>query len=199
MTTWVFSKVHADAVRRDPNETELFKTEQSGEGEYSGTDALVRETIKNCLDANHGSEPDTIRFDLYPHSNLRANQRPSTYCLPGTSTLISRNRIRSNCSPKSKHRVHGLRRFRGQQSARYHLPCQSFRQRFRDRTSRLRLLLHSKNPQKNSGAIHIQLLYEDKFQCSGFAHRKVKAFDSAPDRQANIESLKDVEYGNTNG
>ena len=32
MTTWVFSKVPADAVRRDPNETELFKTEQSGEG-----------------------------------------------------------------------------------------------------------------------------------------------------------------------
>jgi hypothetical protein len=32
MTNWVFSKVPADAVRRDPNETELFKTEQSGEG-----------------------------------------------------------------------------------------------------------------------------------------------------------------------
>jgi hypothetical protein len=32
MTTWVFSKVPADAVRRDPNETELFKNEQSGEG-----------------------------------------------------------------------------------------------------------------------------------------------------------------------
>ena len=38
---WIFSKVAATAVRRDPNETELFKTEQAGEGEYAGTDALV--------------------------------------------------------------------------------------------------------------------------------------------------------------
>ena len=79
MTTWVFSKVHADAVRRDPNETELFKTEQSGEGEYSGTDALVRETIQNSLDAKHGSEPVRIRFALYPNSDLPANHRLSTY------------------------------------------------------------------------------------------------------------------------
>ena len=79
MTTWVFSKVHADAVRRDPNETELFKTEQSGEGEYSGTDALVRETIQNSLDAKHGAEPVRIRFALYPNSDLPANHRLSTY------------------------------------------------------------------------------------------------------------------------
>ena len=79
MTTWVFSKVPADAVRRDPNETELFKTEQSGEGEYSGTDALVRETIQNSLDAKNGSEPVRIRFALYSNSDLPANHRLSTY------------------------------------------------------------------------------------------------------------------------
>jgi hypothetical protein len=79
MTTWVFSKVPADAVRRDPNETELFKTEQSGEGEYSGTDALVRETIQNSLDAKNGFEPVRIRFALYSNSDLPANHRLSTY------------------------------------------------------------------------------------------------------------------------
>jgi len=79
MTTWVFSNVPADAVRRDPNETELFKTEQSGEGEYSGTDALVRETIQNSLDAKNGSEPVRIRFALYSNSDLPANHRLSTY------------------------------------------------------------------------------------------------------------------------
>ena len=79
MTTWVFSKVHADAVRRDPNETELFKTEQSGEGEYSGTDALVRETIQNSLDARQGSEPVRIRFALYANSELPEKKRLSSY------------------------------------------------------------------------------------------------------------------------
>ena len=79
MTTWVFSKVPADAVRRDPNETELFKTEQSGEGEYSGTDALVRETIQNSLDAKNGSEPVRIRFALYSNDDLPGNHRLSTY------------------------------------------------------------------------------------------------------------------------
>ncbi len=49
MTTWIFSPLSAASVRRDPNETELFKTEQAGEGEYSGTDALVREVIQNSL------------------------------------------------------------------------------------------------------------------------------------------------------
>lgn len=79
MTTWIFSKVPPDAVRRDPNETELFKTEQSGEGEYSGTDALVREVIQNSLDAKLGSEPVRIRFSLYPNSDLPAKDRLAKY------------------------------------------------------------------------------------------------------------------------
>ena len=40
MPQWVFAKFDPAAVRRDPNETQLFKAEQAAEGEYAGTDAL---------------------------------------------------------------------------------------------------------------------------------------------------------------
>jgi hypothetical protein len=43
MGQWVFAELQGVDVRRDPNESELFKTEQTAEGEYAGTDALVRE------------------------------------------------------------------------------------------------------------------------------------------------------------
>jgi hypothetical protein len=68
-----------------------------------------------------------------------------------------------------------------------------------DKGSRLKLILHSKIPLKNSGAIHIRLLFTDKFQRSGFADIKVEAFDRAPDIQVHIGSPKDIEHGNTNG
>lgn len=79
MTTWIFSPVSAASVRRDPNETELFKTEQAGEGEYSGTDALVREVIQNSLDAGHGEEPVRVRFALHPRDDKPASNRLSDY------------------------------------------------------------------------------------------------------------------------
>jgi hypothetical protein len=65
--------------------------------------------------------------------------------------------------------------------------------------SRLKLILQSKNPLKSAGAIHIRLLFKDKFQRSGFADIKVDAFGNAPDIQVHIGSPKDIEYGNTNG
>lgn len=79
MTTWIFSPVSAASVRRDPNETELFKTEQAGEGEYSGTDALVREVIQNSLDAGHREEPVRVRFALHPSSDLPERDRLAHY------------------------------------------------------------------------------------------------------------------------
>ena len=51
MTKWVFAKLDPAAVRRDPNETQLFKSEQA---EYAGTDALVREILQNSIDAGTG-------------------------------------------------------------------------------------------------------------------------------------------------
>ncbi len=79
MTTWIFSFVSAASVRRDPNETELFKTEQAGEGEYAGTDALVREVIQNSLDAGHREEPVRVRFALHSNSELPAKERLADY------------------------------------------------------------------------------------------------------------------------
>ena len=79
MSEWIFSKVAATAVRRDPNETELFKTEQAGEGEYAGTDALVREIIQNSLDAAIGTEPVRIRFSLHDATDLPPRPRLSAY------------------------------------------------------------------------------------------------------------------------
>jgi RNA polymerase sigma factor (sigma-70 family) len=79
MTTWIFSPVSASSVRRDPNETELFKTEQAGEGEYAGTDALVREVIQNSLDAGHREEPVRVRFALHSNNDMPAKNRLSHY------------------------------------------------------------------------------------------------------------------------
>ncbi len=70
MSQWVFAELSGASVRRDPQETELFKTENAGENEYSGTDALVREVIQNSMDAGTGDGPVRIRFGLHPNSEL---------------------------------------------------------------------------------------------------------------------------------
>jgi hypothetical protein len=44
MNTWIFEELRGAAVRRDPNEAELFKTEQTGEGEYAGNDEWTDDT-----------------------------------------------------------------------------------------------------------------------------------------------------------
>ena len=66
MPEWVFAKQDPAGVKRDPQETELFKSENSGEGEYAGTDALVREILQNSLDAGEtDGQPVRVRFALY--------------------------------------------------------------------------------------------------------------------------------------
>lgn len=50
MPQWMFQPFAA-AVRRELEEALLFKTEQTEEGEYAGTDALVREVLQNSMDA----------------------------------------------------------------------------------------------------------------------------------------------------
>lgn len=66
MPQWTFAKLDPAAVRRDPNETQLFKAEQAGEGEYAGTDALVREILQNSMDA--GTDEGTVRVRIALHS-----------------------------------------------------------------------------------------------------------------------------------
>ncbi len=70
MPQWIFAKLDPAAVRRDPNETQLFKAEQAGEGEYAGTDALVREILQNSMDAGTGNGPVRVRLALHPKADL---------------------------------------------------------------------------------------------------------------------------------
>ena len=79
MSQWVFSALSGAAVRRDPQETELFKTEDAGEGEYAGTDALVREVIQNSMDAGAGDGPIRVRFAIHSHAELPPADRLACY------------------------------------------------------------------------------------------------------------------------
>ena len=79
MTEWIFAGLSGAAVRRDPNETELFKTEQAGEDEYAGTDALVREVLQNSIDAGSDDGPVRVRFALHPHTALPNEKRLAKY------------------------------------------------------------------------------------------------------------------------
>src|SRR5262245_36917936 len=65
MGSWVFEELRGAAVRRDPNEAVLFKTEQTGEGEYAGNDALVREILQNAVDARADAEPVRVRLAIH--------------------------------------------------------------------------------------------------------------------------------------
>ncbi len=79
MTEWVFAELTGAAIRRDPQETELFKTEGAGEGEYAGTDALVREVIQNSMDAGTGDGPVRVRFAIHGASALPSSNVLSNY------------------------------------------------------------------------------------------------------------------------
>ncbi|MBS0266909.1 MAG: hypothetical protein JSS02_33590 [Planctomycetes bacterium] len=79
MSVWVFEKLAGAAVRRDPNETQLFKTEQTDEGEYAGTDALVREILQNSLDARVGTGPVRIHLSLHGPQELPERGRLAQY------------------------------------------------------------------------------------------------------------------------
>lgn len=79
MAFWNFEKLAGGAVRRDPNETQLFKTEQTDEGEYAGTDALIREILQNSMDASTGQGPVRIRLALHAADELPPRARLSQY------------------------------------------------------------------------------------------------------------------------
>ena len=79
MPQWVFAKLDPAAARRDPNETQLFKAEQAGEGEYAGTDALVREILQNSMDARSGNGPVRVRLALHPREELPSAKVLSEY------------------------------------------------------------------------------------------------------------------------
>jgi hypothetical protein len=79
MTRWVFAKLDPAAVRRDPNESQLFRDFQAGENEYAGTDALVREILQNALDASAKAGPVKVRLALHQQCDGPCDARLSHY------------------------------------------------------------------------------------------------------------------------
>ena len=63
--TWRFREMQPGEINVDPIEGEFFTTEAIG----SVTDALVRESIQNSLDAATGHGPVTVRFSFYQSPN----------------------------------------------------------------------------------------------------------------------------------
>lgn len=61
---WSFEELQPRQVRRDPFEAEFFTGEDDEERDGSRTDALVRETLQNSLDARQGHEPIHVRFGI---------------------------------------------------------------------------------------------------------------------------------------
>jgi hypothetical protein len=62
---WRFREMQPGEINVDPVEGEFFTTEAIG----SITDALVRESIQNSLDAARGNEPVVVRFSLFKKPN----------------------------------------------------------------------------------------------------------------------------------
>lgn len=79
MGHWVFEELRGAAVRRQPQETLLFTTEHSGEGEYAGTDTLVREIIQNALDARVETEAVRVRLALHEADEAPSEPRLAAY------------------------------------------------------------------------------------------------------------------------
>jgi hypothetical protein len=79
MEQWVFEELRGAAVRRQPNEAVLFKTEQTGEGEYAGNDALVREILQNAVDARAGDGPVRVRLAIHDPSDAPPPDRLAHY------------------------------------------------------------------------------------------------------------------------
>lgn len=90
MTQWVFAKLDPAAVRRDPNESQLFKDDQAGENEYAGTDALVREILQNAMDAGTKDGAVRVRLALHADSEGPDSARKASYFRRLESALSSR-------------------------------------------------------------------------------------------------------------
>lgn len=90
MPQWVFAKLDPAAVRRDPNESQLFKDDQAGENEYAGTDALVREILQNAMDAGTKDGPVRVRLALHADSEGPDSARKASYFRRLESPLSSR-------------------------------------------------------------------------------------------------------------
>ena len=96
MGQWAFAELRGDDVRRDPNEAELFKTEQTVEGEYAGTDALVREILQNSVDARCGDGPVRVRLAIHDVDEAPSASRLAHYFARLQTPLAARQVVFNN-------------------------------------------------------------------------------------------------------
>jgi hypothetical protein len=72
---WEFRQMQPGEMNVDPIEGEFFTTEAIG----SITDALVRESIQNSLDASAGNGPVKVRFSFFTASEKDAREMKNRY------------------------------------------------------------------------------------------------------------------------
>lgn len=71
MTTfWSFEELSEKAMLRDPFEAEFFTGEEANEEVYGRTDALVRESIQNSMDAVVDNKVAKVRFSINSSTDI---------------------------------------------------------------------------------------------------------------------------------
>jgi hypothetical protein len=90
MGKWVFEQLTGAAMRRGPQEAELFKSEQAAEGEYAGNDALVREVLQNALDARRDAEPVRVRLAIHEAADAPPAARLAYYFSRLSAPLVNK-------------------------------------------------------------------------------------------------------------
>ena len=76
---WTFRKVEP-ATKRDPFEAEFFTEDKDDESIFSRTDALVRESVQNALDARIDPlKPVTVRFAVSKESELVSPEKVAPF------------------------------------------------------------------------------------------------------------------------
>jgi hypothetical protein len=102
MGQWVFEPRRGGPLR-NPQEAELFKDDQTDEGEYAGNDHLVREVIQNSLDAaaRPGIEPVQVMLTLHDAADAPPQERLAHYFRRLKEPLAGRDiGFRRNSSPE---------------------------------------------------------------------------------------------------
>lgn len=89
MGEWIFEPQRG--LKRGPQEAELFKSEQTAEGEYAGNDALVREILQNAIDARTPGETLRLRLAVHEATDAPSASALATYFGRLRSPLEQRN------------------------------------------------------------------------------------------------------------
>lgn len=79
MGQWSFSELRHDDVRRGSHDEGMFKTEHVQDGEYAGTDSLIREILQNAIDARVGNEAVKVRISVRDSKESPTADRLSHY------------------------------------------------------------------------------------------------------------------------